>query len=64
MTVFDLIDKEIAAKHNSLLGALSAGHVKDYAEYRYICGVISGLLGIKEYINSVRDKLEGEEYGQ
>ena len=46
MTVFDLIDKEIADKHDSLLTALSAGHVKDYAEYKYICGVISGLLGI------------------
>ena len=26
MTVFDLIDKEIADKHDSLLTALSAGH--------------------------------------
>jgi hypothetical protein len=63
MTVFDLIDKEIADKHDSLLAALSAGHVKDYAEYKYICGVISGLLGIKNYIANIREKLEDEEYG-
>ena len=63
MTVFDLIDKEIADKHDSLLTALSMGHVKDYAEYKYICGVISGLLGIKNYIDSIREKLEDEEYG-
>ena len=63
MTVFDLIDKEIADKHDSLLTALSAGHIKDYAEYKYICGVISGLLGLKNYINSIRENLEDEEYG-
>jgi len=62
MNVFDLIDKEIADKHNSLVSALSAGHVKDYAEYKYICGAINGLLGIKEYINEVREKIEGEGY--
>ena len=62
MTVFDLIDKEIADKHNSLLAALTAGNVKDYAEYKYICGIISGILGIKEYISGIREKLEGEEY--
>jgi len=61
MTVFDLIDKEIADKHNSLLAALTAGNVKDYAEYKYICGIISGILGIKEYINSIRENLEDEE---
>ena len=61
MTVFDLIDKEIADEHDSLLTALSAGHVKDYAEYKYICGVISGLLGLKNYINSIRENLEDEE---
>ena len=62
MTVFDLIDKEIIDKYNSLLSALTAGNVKDYAEYRYICGTINGILGIKEYIESVREKLENEEY--
>ena len=61
MTVFDLIDKEIIDKHNSLLAALTAGNVKDYAEYKYICGIISGILGIKEYINSIRVNLEDEE---
>ena len=61
MTVFDLIDKEIADKHNSLLAALTAGNVKDYAEYKYICGIISGILCIKEYINSIRENLEDEE---
>ena len=62
MTVFDLIYKEIADKHNSLLSALTAGNVKDYAEYKYICGIISGILGIKEYIEGIREKLENEEY--
>ena len=62
MNIFDLIDKEITDKHNSLLSALSAGHVKDYAEYKYICGAINGILGIKEYISGIREKLEGEEY--
>ena len=61
MTVFDLIDKEIIDKYNSLLSALTAGNVKDYAEYKYICGIISGILGIKEYINSIRENLEDEE---
>ena len=61
MTVFDLIDKDIADKNNSLLSALTAGNVKDYAEYKYICGIISGILGIKEYINSIRENLEDEE---
>jgi hypothetical protein len=60
MTVFDLIDKEIVAKHNSLLAALTTGNVKDYAEYKYICGTINGILGIKEYIESIKEKIEGE----
>ena len=61
MTVFDLIDKEIIDKYNSLLSALTAGNVKDYAEYRYICGTLKGILSIKDYIEGIREKLEDEE---
>ena len=61
MTFFDLINKEIDTKHNDLLGALSAGHIKDYAEYKYVCGTITGLLTAKEYISSIREKIEREE---
>jgi len=61
MTFFELIDLEINDKHNALLEALSAGHMKDYAEYRYVCGTIMGLLTAKGYISSIREKIEKEE---
>jgi|TARA_R110002020_G_scaffold473109_1_gene701911 ribosome assembly protein YihI (activator of Der GTPase) len=61
MTFFELVDLEINDKHNVLLEALSAGHMKDYAEYRYVCGTIAGLLTAKGYISSIREKIEKEE---
>lgn len=61
MNVFELIDLEINDKHNTLLEALSAGHMKDYAEYRYVCGTIAGLLIAKGYVSGIREKIEREE---
>ena len=61
MTFFELIDNEIDTRHQDLLEALSAGHIKDYAEYKYVCGTITGLLTAKGYISSIREKIEREE---
>ena len=50
MDVYGLVIEEIDTKHNILLQKLSSGSIKDYSEYKYICGIISGLVSIM-YLN-------------
>ena len=43
MTELDLIKKKIRAKMNDIADDLALGSAKDYADYRYLVGMISGL---------------------
>lgn len=61
MTLFEVIFKEIDEELRRLQENLSGGQAKDYAEYRYVCGVVHGMLGIRAYIEGLKQNLEGEE---
>ncbi len=43
MTELDVIKQKIRIKMNELADDLALGSAKDFAEYRYLTGVISGL---------------------
>jgi hypothetical protein len=43
VTELDLIKKKIRAKMNDIADDLALGSAKDYADYRYLVGMISGL---------------------
>lgn len=43
MTVFDVLLKTIEDHRSSAIAVLAQGVVKDYAEYRDLCGLIRGL---------------------
>lgn len=43
MTELDVIRKKIRNKMNELADDLALGSAKDFPEYRYLTGVISGL---------------------
>ena len=58
MDAYQLVVDEIDTKHNILLQKLSSGSIKDYSEYKYICGVISGLVSMKEYIQDLQRRFE------
>jgi|TARA_R110002020_G_scaffold331670_1_gene547129 hypothetical protein len=58
MDVYQLVVDEIDTKHNILLQKLSSGSIKDYSEYKYICGVINGLVSMKEYIQDLQRRFE------
>lgn len=61
MTIFEVLDKEISRKIDDILENLANGSAKDYAEYRYYCGITYGLYALKTYIEELKQNLEGEE---
>ena len=58
MTVFEVLKKEIAIKETLLLDKLSSGSIKDQSEYNYVCGNISALRSIMEYITELESNFE------
>ena len=60
MTVIDLILNEIERKVEVTQEDLGAGAAKDYAEYKYICGVVNGMLAVKRYVEDLNKSLEND----
>ena len=61
MDVYGLVIEEIDTKHNILLQKLSSGSIQSYSEYKYVCGVVNGLLSIKEYLTDLQQRFENDE---
>ena len=60
MTVIDLIIEETQKRVEQLQDDLGSGVAKDYAEYRYICGVGNGMLAVKRYVDDIKTNLEND----
>ena len=60
MTVIDLIIEETQKRVEQLQDDLGSGVAKDYAEYRYICGVVNGMLAVKRYVDEIKNNLEND----
>ncbi len=60
MTVIDLIIEEIERKVHITQEDLGAGAAKDYAEYRYVCGCLNGMLAVKRYVDDIKTNLEND----
>ena len=60
MTVIDLILQEIEKKVLITQEDLGAGAAKDFAEYRYVCGCLNGLLAVKRYVEDLNKSLEND----
>ena len=61
MDVYGLVIEEIDTKHNILLQKLSSGSIQSYSEYKYVCGVVNGLLSIKVYLTDLQQRFENDE---
>ena len=61
MDAYDLVIEEINTKHNNLQEKLSSGSIQDYAEYKYVCGVVSGLNSIKEYLEDLQKRFNEDD---
>ena len=61
MTIFEVLDKEVSRKISDIQEVLANGSAKDYAEYRYYCGILYGLYAMKAYVEELKQNLEGEE---
>ena len=57
MDAYQLVIEEINIKHNNLLQKLSSGSIQNYSEYKYVCGVINGLISTKEYLEDLQKKV-------
>tara|TARA_R110000751_G_scaffold6011_2_gene26368 strand:+ start:121 stop:303 length:183 start_codon:yes stop_codon:yes gene_type:complete len=60
MNLFQVVHKEINEKQDLLLDKLSSGSVKDHAEYSYVCGNISALRALSDYITELESKIEDD----
>jgi hypothetical protein len=58
MDVLDLMLEKIKERYEDVKEDLAAGVAKDYAEYRYICGVMNGLLSVKTYVEDMKRTME------
>lgn len=61
MTIFEVLDKEISKNISNIQDLLANGSAKDYAEYRYYCGIMYGMYAMKTYVEELKRNLEGEE---
>ena len=60
MNLFQVVHKEINSKQDLLLAKLSSGSIKDHAEYNYVCGNISALRSISEYVTELESRFEDD----
>lgn len=60
-TVIDLLSDKIEEQIEMLIGSLSDGVAKDYAEYRDMCGAIRGLRTAHRETKDLVRKLKEDE---
>ena len=60
MTVIDLILEKIDERIADVQEDLGSGVAKDYADYRYICGILHGMLAVKRYVEDLNKSLEND----
>jgi|TARA_R100000951_G_scaffold23089_4_gene19198 hypothetical protein len=53
ITVFDVLNKQIAEQISAAEEHLGGGAVKDYADYREVVGLIRGLKVSLSYVNDL-----------
>lgn len=58
MDVLDVILARVKEMYQNASEDLAAGVATDYAEYRYVCGVLNGLLKAKGEIEDLKRNLE------
>lgn len=52
-TVMDLLREDIEEAIDMRMEALASGHAKDYADYRHLVGVITGLTSANERLKDL-----------
>jgi hypothetical protein len=60
VTVIDLILEKINERLADVQEDLGSGVAKDYADYRYICGILHGMLAVKRYVEDLNKSLEND----
>jgi hypothetical protein len=60
MTVIDLILEKINERFADVQEDLGSGVAKDFADYRYICGILHGMLAVKRYVEDLNNSLEND----
>jgi hypothetical protein len=61
MTELQLIRQKIRNKMNELADDLALGSAKDFAEYRYLTGVISGLALVERDVIDLEERQNRED---
>jgi hypothetical protein len=60
MTVIDLILEKINERLADVQEDLGSGVAKDFADYRYVCGILHGMLAVKRYVEDLNNSLEND----
>lgn len=55
------VKHELAKQKEQFEASLSAGRAEDFAEYKYICGVIRGLNLSDEILSDLASRLEHDD---
>jgi hypothetical protein len=61
MNVLQIIIKELDEKYSLSVQKLTSGSIKDHAEYRFVCGSISSLISLKDFITQLEKRIEDDD---
>jgi hypothetical protein len=56
----ELILEKINERLADVQEDLGSGVAKDFADYRYICGILHGMLAVKRYVEDLKTNLEND----
>tara|TARA_R110002020_G_scaffold385344_1_gene596272 strand:- start:1175 stop:1360 length:186 start_codon:yes stop_codon:yes gene_type:complete len=61
MNALQLIVQELDEKYNLTVQKLTSGSIKDHAEYRFVCGSISSIISIKDFVVQLEKRIDEDE---
>lgn len=60
-TFVGTVDRQIADRYTTISAALTSGAAKDYAEYRFLCGQLQGLVFARQEMTDLVRKLQRKD---
>jgi hypothetical protein len=58
MDILDAVIERISEQYTNASEDLVSGRVESYADYKYVCGVLHGLLKVKREIEELKRNIE------
>lgn len=61
MTLLEYLNNKITEDMRMFEEDMAMGKAKDFAEYKYACGIYQGLLRVRGYVVEAKERMEGDD---